>query len=255
MKQDMKADLGKSRTMIELRGVEKRFQHPSGLFTALAGIDLTIEKGSYLAVVGKSGSGKSTLLNMVAGIDRPSNGEVLVKGLPVHRLSEGKLAVWRGRNIGIVFQFFQLLPTLTVVENVLLPMDFVDTIPSKERLSRAMTLLERVGLVSHAKKLPSDLSGGEQQRVAIARATANDPSIVIADEPTGNLDSVTSESVLSVFKDLVEEGKTVIIVTHDRDAGGKATHTVRLADGYKRVAPFSRSVTVPAGGLTVLTAK
>ena len=231
MKQDMKIDHGTSRTMIELRGVEKRFQHPSGLFTALAGIDLTIEKGSYLAVVGKSGSGKSTLLNMVAGIDRPSNGEVLVKGLPVHRLSEGKLAVWRGRNIGIVFQFFQLLPTLTVVENVLLPMDFVDAIPSKERLSRAMKLLERVGLASHAKKLPSDLSGGEQQRVAIARATANDPSIVIADEPTGNLDSVTSESVLSLFKDLAEEGKTVIIVTHDRDAGGTATHWVRLADG------------------------
>jgi len=217
--------------MIELRGVEKRFQHPSGLFTALAGIDLTIEKGSYLAVVGKSGSGKSTLLNMVAGIDRPSNGEVLVNGLPVHRLSEGKLAVWRGKNIGIVFQFFQLLPTLTVVENVLLPMDFVDTVPFKERLSRAMTLLERVGLSSHAKKLPSDLSGGEQQRVAIARATANDPPIVIADEPTGNLDSVTSESVLSLFKELVDEGKTVIIVTHDGDAGGRATHWVRLADG------------------------
>jgi len=198
---------------------------------ALSGVDLQVDVGEFIAVVGKSGSGKSTLINMITGIDKPTSGEVLVGETPVHTLSEGRTAVWRGRHIGVVFQFFQLLPTLTVIENVMLPMDFCNVHTMRERPERAMDLLEQVGIAGHAHKLPSAVSGGEQQRAAIARALANDPPIIAADEPTGNLDSKTAESVFQLFEKLVDEGKTILIVTHDRDLVRRVTRTVTLADG------------------------
>jgi len=198
---------------------------------ALSGVDLQVNTGEFIAVVGKSGSGKSTLINMITGIDKPTSGEVLVGDTPVHTLSEGRTAVWRGRHIGVVFQFFQLLPTLTVIENVMLPMDFCNVHTMRERPERAMDLLEQVGIAGHAHKLPSAVSGGEQQRAAIARALANDPPIIAADEPTGNLDSKTAESVFQLFEKLVDEGKTILIVTHDRDLVRRVTRTVTLADG------------------------
>ncbi len=216
---------------IELRQVVKTFESAAGGFTALKGIDLRVNEGAYVAVVGKSGSGKSTLLNMLAGIDRPTSGEVYVGGTAVHTLNESQIAVWRGRNVGVVFQFFQLLPTLTVVENVMLPMDFCNTFPIRERKARAMQLLEQVGVAEQANKLPSALSGGQQQRVAIARALANDPPIIVADEPTGNLDSGTSEAVFQLFEYLAADGKTVLMVSHESDMARRVTRTVTIADG------------------------
>jgi putative ABC transport system ATP-binding protein len=168
---------------------------------------------------------------MITGIDKPTSGEVLVGDTAVHTLSEGQTAVWRGRHIGVVFQFFQLLPTLTVIENVMLPMDFCNMYPMRERPERAMCLLEQVDIADHAHKLPSAVSGGEQQRAAIARALANDPPIIAADEPTGNLDSKTAEAVFQLFRRLVDEGKTILMVTHDRDLVRRVTRTVTLADG------------------------
>jgi putative ABC transport system ATP-binding protein len=217
--------------VIALRGINKTYPGPSGAFSALTDIDLTIEKGEFVAIVGQSGSGKSTLLNLLAGIDRPSSGEVVVDGHAVHALSERALSTWRGRSIGIVFQFFQLLPTLTVAENVMLPMDFGDRWPSRERRTRALALLERLGVTEQADKLPAALSGGQQQRVAVARALANAPAILLADEPTGNLDSRTSQSLLALLSDLVREGQTVVMVTHEHAAMRHATRTVTLADG------------------------
>ena len=221
--------------LIELRQVVKTFESAARPFTALKGVDLRVGEGEFVLVVGKSGSGKTTLLNMLSGIDRPTSGEVYVGGTAVHRLDEGQVAVWRGRNVGIVFQFFQLLPTLTVVENVMLPIDFCNTFPARERKARAMKLLERVGVAGQANKLPMALSGGEQQRVAIARALANDPPIVVADEPTGNLDSQTAEAVFRLFEDLKADGKTLIVVTHDHDLTRRATRTIALADGVVTV--------------------
>jgi putative ABC transport system ATP-binding protein len=217
--------------LISLRQVVKTFETAAGSFTALRGIDLQVKPGEFLAVVGKSGSGKSTLLNMITGIDRPSSGEVLVGGKAVHKLNEGQMAVWRGRNIGIVFQFFQLLPTLTLIENVMLPMDFCSTFPAHGREKRAMQLLDLVEMTPQAYKLPSAVSGGEQQRVAIARALANDPPILVADEPTGNLDSKTAESVFRLFERLVDQGKTMVMVTHDSDLSRRVTRTVIVSDG------------------------
>jgi len=217
--------------LIALRGVVKAFQTTAGEFLALRGIDFIVGPGEFVAVIGKSGSGKSTLINMVAGIDHPTSGEVVVAGTAVHRLGEGPLATWRGQAVGIVFQFFQLLPTLTVVENVMLPMDFGDRWPMRERAPRALALLERVGLLQHADKLPSALSGGEQQRAAIARALANDPPIILADEPTGNLDSATADAVFDLFETLVEGGKTIVFVTHDGDLAARASRIIVLADG------------------------
>jgi putative ABC transport system ATP-binding protein len=216
---------------IALRSINKTYPDPAGAFSALVDINLTIEKGEFVAIVGQSGSGKSTLLNLLAGIDRPSSGEVVVDGHAVHALSERALSTWRGRSIGIVFQFFQLLPTLTVAENVMLPMDFGDRWPARERRSRALALLERLGVVEQADKLPAALSGGQQQRVAVARALANAPAILLADEPTGNLDSRTSKSLLTLLGDLVHEGQTVVMVTHEHAAMRHATRTVTLADG------------------------
>jgi len=220
-----------SSALITLRDVTKIYDGTAGSFTALSNIDLTIASGEFVAVVGKSGSGKSTLLNMVTGIDRATTGEVMIANTAVHDLNEEKIAVWRGKTVGVVFQFFQLLPTLTVVENVMLPMDFCNTYPTRQRKTRALELLDRVGVADQANKLPATLSGGQQQRVAIARALANDPPIVVADEPTGNLDSQTSDMVLALFTALVNEGKTVLIVTHERDISARVTRTVTLVDG------------------------
>jgi putative ABC transport system ATP-binding protein len=217
--------------MIALRRVGKRYSTPAGDFVALRDVDLVVERGHLVAVVGKSGSGKSTLLNLVGGIDRPSEGEVRVAGASVHDASEGVLARWRGRSVGVVFQFFQLLPTLTAVENVMLPMDFADLRPPRERRPRALELLDLVGVADQADKLPAALSGGQQQRAAIARALANDPPVVIADEPTGNLDSATGQAVLDLLRKLTARGTTVLVATHERDFARIADRTVELADG------------------------
>lgn len=217
--------------LIDLRRLVKTYQTEAGTFTALDQVDLQIDPGEFVAVVGKSGSGKSTLINMITGIDRPTSGEVLIGNTAVHTLNEGRTAVWRGHYLGVVFQFFQLLPTLTVVENVMLPMDFCKMYTPRERLERAMFLLEQVDLADHAHKLPSAMSGGQQQRAAIARALANDPPIIAADEPTGNLDSKTAEDVFQLFTHLVNQGKTIVMVTHDRDLARQISRIVTLADG------------------------
>lgn len=222
---------GEKEALITLRNVVKTFTTPAGSFKALRGIDLQIKKGEFVAVVGKSGSGKSTLLNMLTGIDRPTSGEVFAGQTAIHHLSEGKTAGWRGRNVGIVFQFFQLLPTLTVVENIMLAMDFCKTFPVGERKPRALILLDQVGIAEQAYKLPAMLSGGEQQRVAIARAMANDPPIIVADEPTGNLDTETATAIFQLLKAQASMGKTVIVVTHDQDLAAQINRTITLVDG------------------------
>ena len=224
-------DTASEHPMIDLRDVNKYYKTAVGDFHALNSVDLQINAGEFVSIIGKSGSGKTTLLNMITGIDIPSNGEVWVNDTPVHKLSENKMARWRGKNLGVVFQFFQLLPMISVVENIMLPMDFCRTYPMRERYDRAMQLLELVELADHAHKLPAALSGGQQQRVAIARALANDPPVVIADEPTGNLDSKTAESVFTLFNDLVSKGKTIIIVTHDSALAKRAHRTALIADG------------------------
>jgi putative ABC transport system ATP-binding protein len=217
--------------MISLRRLTRTYDNPAGAFFALRDIDLEIRAGEFVAVVGKSGSGKSTLLNMVAGIDRPSSGSVAVGGTSIQDLTPDQLAAWRGRTVGIVFQFFQLLPTLTVAENVMLPMDFCRTVPARQRRPRALDLLGRVDVADQADKLPSALSGGQQQRVAIARALANDPPIILADEPTGNLDSATGLAIFRLLCELAADGKTVVVVTHERDSVSAVSRTVTMVDG------------------------
>jgi putative ABC transport system ATP-binding protein len=224
---------------IQTRKVVKVYEDVAKKFTAIDHVNLDIAPGEFVGIVGKSGSGKTTLLNLLAGIDRPTSGEVLVAGTSLGSLSESELAGWRSRNVGLVFQFFQLLPTLTVVENVQLPMDFAKTVPAAERRSRALELLDRVGIRNHADKLPAMLSGGEQQRAAIARALANDPPILLADEPTGNLDSTNRASVLELFAKLNTEGRTIVMVTHELDAFAFTNRQVMLVDG--RVAGAQRS--------------
>jgi len=216
---------------ILLKGLEKTYHSAAGEFTAIRGIDLTVEPGEMVAVVGKSGSGKSTLLNLVAGIDRPTAGEVIVSGSAIHTLTEDQIATWRGENVGVVFQFFQLLPTLTIIENVMLPMDFCGKLSGGKREEKAVQLLERVGIADQAGKLPASLSGGQQQRAAIARALANDPPVLVADEPTGNLDSQNAAQVLALFRDLAAEGKTVLMVTHERTIAQYCNHVIKIADG------------------------
>ncbi len=219
------------RPFVQLSQVVKQYSNAAGSFTALKGIDLQISRGEFVAVVGKSGSGKSTLVNMITGIDRPSSGTIDVGGVPIHTLRENQLAIWRGRTIGVVFQFFQLLPTLSVIENVILPMDFCGMYRPRERRERAMALLQEMGVASHAGKLPSALSGGQQQRVAIARALANDPPMIVADEPTGNLDTATASAVFGLFERLVAQQKLVLMVTHDDDLARHVSRSIHVMDG------------------------
>ena len=218
--------------LIRLEDVRKAYKTPAGDFLALKGIDLQVQEGEFLAVVGKSGAGKSTLVNMITGIDRPSAGEIRVGTQAIQDMNEDQIATWRGKHVGVVFQFFQLLPMLTCAENVMMPMDFAGLYSGpRERRQRALHLLEQVGIAEHADKVPSAVSGGQRQRVAIARALANDPMLLAADEPTGNLDSKTADAMFQVFERLVAEGKTIVLVTHDRDLAARATRRVHIADG------------------------
>jgi putative ABC transport system ATP-binding protein len=217
--------------LITLQQVSKNYETQAGRFVALSDVNLTIAKGEFVSIVGKSGSGKTTLINLITGIDQPSSGEIIIGGIAVHTLKESEKATWRGLNVGVVFQFFQLLPTLTVIENVMLPMSLCNLYPGLERYERALELLKLVDLEKHADKLPHLLSGGEQQRVAIARALANDPSIIATDEPTGNLDSRSAETVMNLFSELVAKGKTVLMVTHDPELAEQAQRKIVLADG------------------------
>jgi putative ABC transport system ATP-binding protein len=220
-----------SETLISLSDVVKVYDTGEVPFTALRGINLDVGEGEFVGLIGKSGSGKTTLINMITGIDRPTSGGVLIDGTPVHKLNENQLAIWRGKTIGVVFQFFQLLPTLTVAENVMLPMDFCNVHTPAERPERAMHLLDQVEMADQAHKLPAALSGGQQQRVAIARALANDPPIIAADEPTGNLDSKTADAVFTLMEHLVDAGKTIIMVTHDNDIAARVRRSLHVSDG------------------------
>jgi putative ABC transport system ATP-binding protein len=224
-------DLASNNSLIKFDSVSKIYKTSAGEFTALKDVDLEISQGELVSIVGKSGSGKTTLINMLTGIDKPTNGTISVDGTLVQSLDEGERAIWRGKNIGIVFQFFQLLPTLTLMENVRLPMDFGDVLNQEERDQRALDLLEMVGLQDQTNTLPARLSGGQQQRAAIARALANNPPIIATDEPTGNLDSKSAEQVITLFEDLVQDGKTILMVTHDDDLASRAPRIIRLSDG------------------------
>jgi putative ABC transport system ATP-binding protein len=217
--------------IIELRRLFKSYHTPAGAMPALRGLDLSVMAGEFIAVVGKSGAGKSTLVNMITGIDQPDSGEIIIAGTELHRLSEDQRARWRGLNLGVVFQFFQLLPSISLVKNVTIPMEFCGVYAPKERRERALHILEQVGLAEHVHKRPSEISGGQQQRVAIARALANDPPILVADEPTGNLDSRTSDEIMEVFARMVEQGKTLLIVTHDKSVAARAARQVKIIDG------------------------
>ena len=218
--------------LIELKNIVKRFPVGDDEVTVLRDISLEINGGEFVSIVGPSGNGKSTLLNMVTGIDRPSEGEVLVTGRPVHRMSENELAKWRGQQIGIIFQFFQLLPSLTLAQNISLPMEFAGKYSRRERDERVYELLDMVGLADQAKKLPGMVSGGQQQRAAIARALANDPQLLVADEPTGNLDARTAGQVFDLFIKLVEEqGKTMLMVTHDQELARRIPRQVEIFNG------------------------
>ncbi len=220
-----------SEPIIRLRGVTKRYPGTGSAAPALRDIDLDVFPGEFVAVVGKSGAGKTTLANMITGVDRVSSGEVIVGGVSVAELGENELAVWRGRNLGIIYQTFQLLPMLSLLDNVMLPMDFCGLYSRKTSRDRARQLLQEVELEEHTHKRPSGISGGQQQRVAIARALANDPPILVADEPTGRLDSVTSETIFKVFLSLVGRGKTIVMVTHDESLAGRVSRVIYLADG------------------------
>ena len=217
--------------VVDLHQVVKTYTGAAGTFTALKGVDLQVEPGAFVSIIGKSGSGKSTLINVITGIDRPTSGEVIVDHVRIHALNEERVAIWRGRAIGVIFQFFQLLPTLTAVENILLAMDYGGRYPRTERPERALYLLELVGMAEQAHRLPNSLSGGQQQCVAIARALANDPVLLTADEPTGNLDSKSAEMVFHLFENLAQAGKTILMVTHDNELATRAQRTIRLADG------------------------
>ena len=219
------------RALISLHQVSKSYPSPSGAFVALNNVSLEIGQGEFVGLLGKSGSGKSTLLNLIAGIDRASSGTVTVAGQALQGLSEQQLAHWRGGTVGVVFQFFQLLPTLTALENVMLAMDFCQKFPARDRRARALALLGQVGVAEQAGKLPATLSGGQQQRVAIARALANAPAVIVADEPTGNLDSATAATVLALFRELASAGTTMLVATHDEDIGRGCDRCIQVADG------------------------
>lgn len=217
--------------LIEVRNLVKRYKTAAGETPALKGINLTISQGEFVAVIGKSGAGKSTLVNLISGINHPTSGEILFQGQPIHSLNEDEKARWRGKHLGIVFQFFQLLPSLNLIENITIPMDLCHSFPLRQQKERALHLLEQVGIAEHAYKLPAKISGGQQQRVAIARALANDPELIIADEPTGNLDSRTAAEIFELFANLIRHGKTILVVSHDREIGKYATRIIELVDG------------------------
>jgi putative ABC transport system ATP-binding protein len=217
--------------VVQIKNVVKSFKVGDGEVTILKGLSFDVKDGEFVSIVGPSGNGKSTLLNMITGIDRPSGGEVIVTGRQVHKMSENKLAAWRGENVGIIFQFFQMLPALSLLQNIILPMDFANKYTPKKRRERAMHLLEIVGLEDQANKLPSMVSGGQQQRAAIARALANDPPLLVADEPTGNLDSRTAGDVFDLFNNLVDGGKTMLMVTHDKELAKQVPRVVEITDG------------------------
>jgi putative ABC transport system ATP-binding protein len=217
--------------LIELRQVVKTYQSLSGAVTALNEINLRVNQGEFLVITGKSGSGKTTLVNMITGLDRSTSGELWISGAPLHQFNSEKAAKWRGQTLGVVFQSFELLPTLSVLQNIMLPMDFAQRYPLQEQRQLALRLLEQLGIADQANKHPSALSGGQQQRVAIARAMANEPAILIADEPTGSLDSETAKAVIDVFVDLAQQGRTIFLVTHDRDIAKRGSRTITLVDG------------------------
>jgi putative ABC transport system ATP-binding protein len=222
---------GVRQPLIRMQGICKLFKSGAGEFTALDNINLDFYPGEFVGIVGKSGSGKSTLANMITGIDHPTHGNIFIEGQVINKMNESKMSVWRGNNLGIVFQFYQLMPMLTLRENVLLPMDFCNRFTTAERETRAMELLKMVDLQDLSEKLPAMISGGQQQSAAIARALANDPPILIADEPTGNLDTNTAESVFNLFCRLVDNGKTIIMVTHDPELASRTNRVVKLHDG------------------------
>jgi len=216
---------------IGLKDVRKSFKNDSNTIEVLRGITLNIEEGEFISIVGKSGSGKSSLINMITGIDEPSSGEIWINEVGLHRMNRRKISRWRGLHIGVVFQFFQLIPSLTVIENILLPMDFCNKYEKRKRKHVARELLKMVELSDCENKVPSQLSGGQQQRVAIARALANDPALIVADEPTGSLDSQTANTIFNLFRKLVADGKTVIMVTHDEELAYQADRVVHIRDG------------------------
>lgn len=221
----------KKQTLVSISDLYKFYETAGTSVNVLHNINLEITAGECIAIVGKSGSGKTTLINLITGIDSPTSGEIIVQQQPITHLSQNELAQWRGKNVGIVFQFFQLLPTLTILENVILPMDLCKQFPRAQRSARALELLARVGIADHAHKLPAALSGGQQQRAAIARALANDPPLIVADEPTGNLDSMTADEIMHLFKALASEGKTLITVSHERDISHYVDRVITLKDG------------------------
>lgn len=217
--------------VVEVKKVIKSFPVGDSTITILKGVSLTVHAGEFVAIVGPSGNGKSTLLNMITGIDRPSSGEVFVTGQPLHTMTENQMAIWRGQHLGIIFQFFQMLPSLSLIQNIILPMEFAGKYTRQERQERAMGLLELVGLADQAHKLPSMVSGGQQQRAAIARSLANDPPMIVADEPTGNLDAKTANEIFTIFYQLVESGKTMLMVTHDRELASRIPRMVEVVNG------------------------
>jgi len=227
--------------IVELVDVQKSYQVGGGEVPVLKGLSLAVEPGEFIAITGPSGNGKSTLLNMITGIDHPNSGDVLVNGAQVNKMSENELATWRGENIGIIFQFFQLLPALSLEQNVQMPMEFAGKFTRKERRERSLHLLDLVGLSDQAHKLPGMVSGGQQQRAAIARALANDPPLLIADEPTGNLDSNTAGTIFELFQQLVEQGKTLLMVTHDGNLVKRIPRIVEIRDGFI----YCDSITAP----------
>ncbi len=222
---------GENEPIIQVTDVVKKFKVGDREVTILKSISFEVNRGEFVSIVGPSGNGKSTLLNMITGIDRPSEGEIIATGREVHRMSENQLAGWRGQNVGIIFQFFQMLPALSLLQNVVLPMDFARKYTTKERRERAMALLDLVGLADQAQKLPSMVSGGQQQRAAIARALANDPPLLVGDEPTGNLDSRTAKEIFELFQRLVDQGKTMLMVTHDKELAQRVPRRIEIIDG------------------------
>ena len=220
-----------AQNIVELNNIKKIYDTGGQKVEVLKNLSLSVDAGEFVAITGPSGNGKSTLLNMITGIDRPTAGEVIINGCPVHEMNENQLAAWRGENVGIIFQFFQLLPSISLLQNVVMPMEFAGKFRRKERQKRALHLLDMVGLADQANKLPGTVSGGQQQRAAIARALANDPALLIADEPTGNLDSKTAEAVFELFQDLIDDGKTMLMVTHDVEIAQKIPRIVEIRDG------------------------